>query len=1072
MPHRASILRAALAAATLALPALVPAQNTRPKTTYLWHLHQPIYWNDQKATGEDRYEYARETIDAKDGGRTYPENDVRSIFSLEDRVNAYQYRPASSLFSMSGGSRAGTQLTYSGALMENVGSLGAAGYFGYGGGWWHGMRDGWLAKTPSNHPRMDIVNFSFHHALLPLHDRQTVFMEIKLHQEKIKEVMGGGYVVSKGVFPTEMAFSTRLIPVFKQLGIDWAVVSGEKIARACPDFPLVLGSGGVNCSPPNKADQINPPGEEFIRKSISRGCSPVNANPMSYQIANAKWVNPDTGAVETMLVVPSDQASSWEDGYGCFSPGFLGALLGRNNPANPSLALLAHDGDNAFGGGYSYYMECVPNYTSTAVANNYEMTSVQQFLTDFPAARPTIHVEDGAWVNADGDFGSPSFINWNYPLLNASGQHDPANGWHEKPREYAIWTATVNRVLTAQQIAGVSPNFAKILHPDGATHPVDRAWHYYLGSLDSGNQYYGDVLDLEVKPTLGCNEAVQHTDPIIGGGALDATPPSVWIPQRHPYNPGSMNFGVQHGYQQHFNNGDFWIWTFAYDVSGPVTCVLKYREDADGVNPLASNQNETYAGGAEVGAWQSLPMTRRAFPAGNIYNKPGLNYYELPAYISDHFSVQVTGIRSKLIDYYVEATDAKGFVTKTDIQHVWIGDGSGASGTGGDRVTVTPNPPEPGQLLTVQYNATGGPIAGAPSVRIHLGKNNWSTVVSPDPVMSNTGVNTWEYSYVVDNDAATVEMVFNNGSGTWDNNSGQDWRYTTTGPIGPGPGETAATSPWVMDGTIDADACNFGGNFWTGQKQGWIYVATDAATPNDAFLYVSDAPGGLVNANWAKAGQVAAWDFFLAREGSNTFAGWFDSAGALLGADTSRRALARNGAVLEGAVRKDFIAPAGPLFVSLGIFGTADGAALLAQAPPAVVPNGNLEASEFLPVSNGPNPSGSITFTPSATTIGLSWEAPSNPPDGYLVLRGPGGTPPANVPIDGNAYVVGGTIGGSTVVHAGGATSFVDSPPTGGAYSYAIYAYNGTPAGCLKYRIASPLTGSSGTSAVEDWDAR
>ena len=25
-------------------------------------------------------------------------------------------------------------------------------------------------------------------------------------------------------------------------------------------------------------------------------------------------------------------------------------------------------------------------------------------------------VEDGAWVNADGDFGAPQCINWNWPL--------------------------------------------------------------------------------------------------------------------------------------------------------------------------------------------------------------------------------------------------------------------------------------------------------------------------------------------------------------------------------------------------------------------------------------------------------------------------------------------------------------------------------------------------------------------------------------------------------------------------------------------------------------------------------
>ena len=41
-----------------------------------------------------------------------------------------------------------------------------------------------------------------------------------------------------------------------------------------------------------------------------------------------------------------------------------------------------------------------------------------------------IHVEDGSWVNADGDFGSPDFINWNWPLMNANGDYDIINGFY------------------------------------------------------------------------------------------------------------------------------------------------------------------------------------------------------------------------------------------------------------------------------------------------------------------------------------------------------------------------------------------------------------------------------------------------------------------------------------------------------------------------------------------------------------------------------------------------------------------------------------------------------------------
>jgi hypothetical protein len=61
----------------------------------------------------------------------------------------------------------------------------------------------------------------------------------------MKEVLGPGYTLSRGFFPTEMCFSERLIPTLKQLGIEWSVVSGEHISRACPDFPVQLGSGDL-----------------------------------------------------------------------------------------------------------------------------------------------------------------------------------------------------------------------------------------------------------------------------------------------------------------------------------------------------------------------------------------------------------------------------------------------------------------------------------------------------------------------------------------------------------------------------------------------------------------------------------------------------------------------------------------------------------------------------------------------------------------------------------------------------------------------------------------------------------
>src|SRR5438105_4421905 len=92
------------------------AQNNSVHTSFLWHLHQPIYWPDKRAA-TDHYENAWDTIMAQDAGRQHPSPEiVRQVFGLDDRIAAYQYRPKDSLSSITWLSKAGVQVNYSGAL--------------------------------------------------------------------------------------------------------------------------------------------------------------------------------------------------------------------------------------------------------------------------------------------------------------------------------------------------------------------------------------------------------------------------------------------------------------------------------------------------------------------------------------------------------------------------------------------------------------------------------------------------------------------------------------------------------------------------------------------------------------------------------------------------------------------------------------------------------------------------------------------------------------------------------------------------------------------------------------------
>lgn len=920
--------------------------------TYLWHLEQPIYWPEQQATAPDRYERAWQSIQRTDGGAPHPANNLRDIFGLADRVAVYQSRVRDSIDAIDGFAEAGAQISYSGSLIENISSLGASGQLGYSSTWYSALRQarGWSTVGQAK-PRCDIVVFPFHHPLLPLLDDSAVRKEIQLYKQIYADAWGSSVPISKGLFPPEMAFSTRLIEALAAEGINWVFVSGEHVSRACTDFPIILGSGGINCDPPNSADKLNPAQTNYYRKSISRGCSPVEAVPFGFTPHRARYVNPITGVASQIVVVPCAQSIGWDDGYSPIGLDSFNALQPFNNAARPMLTVLAHDGDNAWGGGYSYYMEATPNLVSQAQSAGYVATVVEEYLADHPVpANDIVHVEDGAWVNADGDFGSPIMLNWNWPLVSSSGQIDIPGGWAEDERNWAIITAAQNRVDTAEQIqCGASPgclNLQRILYPDAATNSAERAWHFFLGALNSGYMYYGTSLDMEVKPTIACNEAAQHANVVIGDGSQDQTPPTIWLPQRHPWNPGGQNFGPQYGYQIYNAPTDFWIWTFVYDVSGLSSVSLKYRIDADGTNTLSSDQNETYIGGSEVGSWQSTAMSQRPFPTGNVYNSPSIDFFELPQYIADEYYAHVTGLSDVLIDYYIEAVDNHGQVRRSPIQHVYVGNGSGSSG-GGNVIEVQPNPPVAGQSVTVRYNPTGRPLSGAVQVNIHRGFNNWNPTVSPDAAMTWIAAESvWQITFTVPSTATQLDIVFNNGANTWDNNNGQDWHFSVTGG--------APGVDWVIDGQRDTDASlvstNGGMSLYAGVRDSRLYVAApDAGEGNDHFIFVAQVPGAMRAAPWAKAGQVADWDAFLADENNNGFCGWFDqNVGVAVQAATP----AANGGWLEGTIDlvQQFGSMPSEVYLAVGPYATADNGALITatQVPASLDGNGNLNANEYI----------------------------------------------------------------------------------------------------------------------------
>ncbi len=303
---------------------------------------------------------------------------------------------------------------------------------------------------------------------------------------------------------------------------------------------------------------------------------------------------------------------------------------------------------------------------------------------------------------------------------------------------------------------------------------------------------------------------------------------------------------------------------------------------------------------AGVGAWQTLPMTWRDFPTGNFHDDPGIDFTVLPDYIADEYYAQRDrASRTCCSTTTSRPTDSLGHVKRSPIQHVWVGSGGGAPGD--TCVWWTPAEPEAGSTVTVYYDLAAGRVLapGTDPVYIHIGHSGWSDVVTPDPAMTwDAGEDAWRYTYSIPGSATSVDFVFNDGAGNWDNNGGADWNVAVSG----GSGGTG----YEMDGALDGEASLVASgatlDLYVDFDGTWLYVATQGVggtSGMDHFILIDDDPSSSRAAPWGKAGTVAGWDYFLAGEDDNGWSGWFDSGEAVM---SSASAVQSGGAYLEGAL--------------------------------------------------------------------------------------------------------------------------------------------------------------------------
>ncbi len=185
---------------------------------FLWHMHQPIYYPYESPVDTDanhRFSFSVVDIHNQRFGpyTTWPRDAVQAGLSL---------------------GHLGAQVSFTGALIENLNHLEAAGV--NGGMWnnWDGAYDQAVSwNTSLGNPRLDMVAFGYHHPLMPLLDEQDIRMQIRLHKHVYGQTWNGGPTYSRGIFPAETAFSERIVPALVAEGIDWVLVDNIHFDRAC-----------------------------------------------------------------------------------------------------------------------------------------------------------------------------------------------------------------------------------------------------------------------------------------------------------------------------------------------------------------------------------------------------------------------------------------------------------------------------------------------------------------------------------------------------------------------------------------------------------------------------------------------------------------------------------------------------------------------------------------------------------------------------------------------------------------------------------------------------------------------
>jgi hypothetical protein len=520
---------------------------------------------------------------------------------------------------------AGLSTSWSGSLIEQLHRCAETGR-GHGafGNWHHALRDIAQAKTALGNPRVDFTAFGFFHPLMSLTPARDIVGQIDWHRRLIRDTFG--VEASDVMFPPETAFHPHMIPALKQAGVNVILYDSIHHFRACKDYPYA--GSGEGMLPPNPADQINPPVNDWLQ--LHNIWAPSKISPQLLKPSILYYIDHKEQRHE-IIGVPAERYLGNEDARGGYGALQYEMVMGQIydqicqtntfDPKHPPFFVLHSDGDNHGGGAESYYTCNTGGLVNLCQTDpRFQLITIKDYLHRFPVdPKNTVHVEAGAWAGADN--GDPQFTKW---FSWAEKDYSPdLNSW-------AVLTAFQNVVHSLEDTAherGLVDALKRLLY----TAETSCYW-YWTGQ---------DVWDAQVTNAAnkGMDMARTAIDNLLKSNQ-EMTGPTIFVPWVRPANPGGKDWG-QGGLIDAAREATFR--TFVHDISGLKKVTLHYHD----ANSTSKKQVEMKNGGA--------------YPSRTNPSVIATQYQAiLPAGTGN-------------IRYFVEATDTRGNVSYSPVGRIYIG---------------------------------------------------------------------------------------------------------------------------------------------------------------------------------------------------------------------------------------------------------------------------------------------------------------------------------------------------------------------------------------------------------------